>query len=195
MMPAERVCPLASASNSSRGATPALPRSADASRCNSGGSARSASPTTARCTTASNPRARRSMSSAGYRSRRSTSTPRFGRSASVVSSRSRASSYPAILRSCSVVGSGGHVDVVVPVWRTRLLSLQNATLSAALRLEHVDYNVGTFTTTGRRIFDEVTAIAPALSFRPTAGTVFKRDLLGNPTTRLGGYQVGFATYF
>ena len=98
---------------------------------------------------------------------------------------------------------GGHVDVVVPVWRTRLLSLPNATLSAALRLEHVDYNVGTFTTPGRRIFDEVTAIAPGLSFRPTPGTVFKanyrrhwtRDLLGNPTARLGGYQVGFATYF
>jgi hypothetical protein len=98
---------------------------------------------------------------------------------------------------------GGHVDVVVPVWRTRVLGLQNATLSAALRLEHVDYNVGTFSSTGQRIFDEVTAIVPGLSFRPSAGTVFKanyrrhwtRDLLGNPTTRMGGYQVGFATYF
>ncbi len=98
---------------------------------------------------------------------------------------------------------GGHVDVVVPVWRTRLLGLQNATLSAALRLKHVAYNVGTFSSTGRRIFDEVTAVVPGLSFRPTQGTVFKanyrrhwtRDLLGNPTTRLGGYHVGFATYF
>ena len=84
-----------------------------------------------------------------------------------------------------------------------VLGLQNATLSAALRLEHVDFNVGSFSSTGQRIFDEVTAIVPGLSFRPTAGTVFKanyrrhwtRDLLGNPTTRMGGYQVGFATYF
>ena len=98
---------------------------------------------------------------------------------------------------------GGHVDVVVPVWQPRFLGLQDAALSVALRLEHVDYNVGTFSSTGRRIYDEVTAVVPGLSFRPTAGTVFKanyrrhwtRDLLGNPAAKLGGYQIGFATYF
>jgi hypothetical protein len=98
---------------------------------------------------------------------------------------------------------GAHVDVVVPVWRPRFLGLQTAVLSAALRLERIDFNVGTFSSTGARIHDEVTAIVPGLSFRPTPGTVLKanyrrhwtRDLLGNPVARLGGYQVGFATYF
>lgn len=98
---------------------------------------------------------------------------------------------------------GGHVDVVVPVWRPQILGLRSAVLSAALRLEHVDFNVGNFSSTGQRIRDEVSAIVPGLSFRPTPGTVFKanyrrawtRDLLGNPVARLGGYQLGFATYF
>ena len=47
------------------------------------------------------------------------------------------------------------------------------------------------------------ALVPGLTFHPVAGTVFKvnyrrqwtRDLLGNATSRLGGYQVGMATYF
>lgn len=98
---------------------------------------------------------------------------------------------------------GGHVDLVLPVLRRRMLGSPNAVLNVALRLEHVDYNIGRFSSTGRRIGDEVTAIVPGISFRPTAGTVFKanyrrhrsRDLVGNAPARLGGYQVGFATYF
>jgi len=98
---------------------------------------------------------------------------------------------------------GVHVDVVAPVWRPRFLGLRDATLNAALRLEHVDYNVGRFSATGDPIRDDVTAIVPGISFRPTAGTVFKanyrrhrtRDLLGNPASTMAGYQVGFATYF
>jgi hypothetical protein len=98
---------------------------------------------------------------------------------------------------------GAHLDVVAPVWRPRVLGLRNAVLNAALRLEYVDYNVGTFGATGRPIRDDVLAVVPGVSFRPTPGTVFKanyrrhwtRALLGNPAARLGGYQVGFATYF
>jgi hypothetical protein len=98
---------------------------------------------------------------------------------------------------------GAHLDFVMPVLRRRMLGMPNATLNVALRLEHVDYNVGTFSSTGRRIRDEVTALVPGVSFRPTANTVFKanyrrqrmQDVLGNPAARLGGYQVGFATYF
>lgn len=101
---------------------------------------------------------------------------------------------------------GAHVDVVAPVWRPgflRRFGLRNAVFNGALRLEHVDYNRGTFRSTGQRIRDEVTAVVPGLSFRPTPGTVFKanyrrhwtRDLLGNPVAMMGGYQVGFATYF
>ncbi|MGK2961652.1 MAG: hypothetical protein ACSLFK_05815 [Gemmatimonadaceae bacterium] len=98
---------------------------------------------------------------------------------------------------------GGHLDLVFEVLRRRLLGLQRATLNAALRLEYVDFNVGKFTSTGRTIRDDVTAIVPGVSFRPAANTVFKanyrwqrsHDVLGNPPSRLGGYQVGFTTYF
>ena len=84
-----------------------------------------------------------------------------------------------------------------------MLGLPRATVNAALRLEHIDYNVGRFSTTGRSIGDEVTAIVPGVSFRPAPNTVFKanyrwqrsRDVLRNDPARLGGYQVGFATYF
>jgi hypothetical protein len=98
---------------------------------------------------------------------------------------------------------GGHVDVVVPVWHPRVLDYENAVLSAGLRLERVDYNRGTFASTGDPIRDDVTALVPGLSFRPTAGTVFRanyryqwiRDFAGNPTSHLAGFQLGFATYF
>src|SRR5699024_7210982 len=97
---------------------------------------------------------------------------------------------------------GGHIDFIVPVWRPRVLSY-NSTLNAVLRLERVDYNMGTFSTTGGKIYDEVTAVVPGLSFRPTQDTVFKlnyirqwyRDLVGNDAEKTGGLQFGFATYF
>jgi len=98
---------------------------------------------------------------------------------------------------------GGHVDVILPVWRPRVLGYQDAVFSAALRLERVDYNVGTFSSTGEPIRDEVFALVPGISFRPTAATVFRanyryhwtRDFAGNPTNRMAGFQLGFATYF
>jgi hypothetical protein len=98
---------------------------------------------------------------------------------------------------------GAHLDLVLPVLRRRMLGMRDATVNVALRLEHVDYNIGRFSSTRRPIRDEVTAIVPGVSFRPSANTVFKgnyrrqrmQDVLGNPAARLGGYQVGFATYF
>ena len=98
---------------------------------------------------------------------------------------------------------GGHLDVVVPVWHPRFLGYQNAVLSGGLRIEKVDYNTGTFSSTGLGIKDDVTAIVTGVSFRPTAGTVFRlnyryhwtRDFPGNEAARTAGLQLGFATYF
>ena len=98
---------------------------------------------------------------------------------------------------------GAHVDVVLPVLRRAMLGLPNATISLALRAEYVDFNVGRFASTGAPIRDDIVALVPGLSLRANANTVFKanyrrektRDLLGNPATHRGGYQVGFATYF
>ncbi|MDH3205620.1 MAG: hypothetical protein OEO79_03370 [Gemmatimonadota bacterium] len=98
---------------------------------------------------------------------------------------------------------GAHVDVVVPLWRPQIAGYPTAVVSAALRVERVDYNVGSFSSTGESIRDDVTAVVPGISFRPSAGTVFRanyryhwtRDFPGNPTNRMAGFQLGFATYF
>ena len=98
---------------------------------------------------------------------------------------------------------GAYLDAVAPVWRPRIPGFPNAELRAGLRLEHVDYNRGTFGETGATIRDDVTAFTPMLSLRPTPGTVFRlnyrrhwtRDFVGNPTVRAAGLQVGFASYF
>ncbi|MEX0771464.1 MAG: hypothetical protein WD035_12060 [Balneolaceae bacterium] len=98
---------------------------------------------------------------------------------------------------------GGHLDIIVPVWKPRILSYQEPVVNLNLRLERVDFNVGRFSSTGQRIYDETTAIVPGISFRPTDDTVFRlnyirrwnRDLVGNPAAETAGIQLGFATYF
>jgi len=98
---------------------------------------------------------------------------------------------------------GMHLDVLVPVWSPQFSGYDNASLSVGLRVERIDYNTGTFASTGESIGDEVTALVPTVSFRPTPGTVFRAnyryhwstDFPGNPTNRLAGFQIGFATYF
>lgn len=98
---------------------------------------------------------------------------------------------------------GMHLDAIAPVWHPRFASLKDAVLNIALRIERVDFNVGSFASTGERIFDDITAFVPGVTFRPVPETVFKlnyrvertRDFAGNPPSRRAGYQVGFATYF
>lgn len=98
---------------------------------------------------------------------------------------------------------GGFLDVVMPIFRPTMRAHKNAVVSAALRLEYVDLNVGRFASTGTRIYDETRAISAGLSFRPVAGTVFRanyvrqgyRDMFGNQTVKTGGFRVGVATYF
>jgi hypothetical protein len=95
------------------------------------------------------------------------------------------------------------VDAVVAIWRPRLEDYEDAVLNAGLRIEAIDYNAGTFRSTGRRIYDEIFALVPGISFRPSPNTVFRanyrrhwaRDLVGNPAAKTGGIQVGFASYF
>ena len=97
---------------------------------------------------------------------------------------------------------GGFIEAIVPILRPQVFGLQETVLNLNTRFERLDYNVGSFVSTGDTIYDDVTALVLGVSFRPTSETVFKanyrhhwiRDLLGNPV-RLGGFQVGFATYF
>lgn len=99
---------------------------------------------------------------------------------------------------------GGHLDVTVPVWQPTIAGHETpSVLSLDLRVERIDMNVGTFGSTGRKIFDETTAVVPGLAFRPSGNAVLRvnyrrewiRDLLGNPTIVRAGYQIGLAAYF
>ena len=98
---------------------------------------------------------------------------------------------------------GGFIDVVQPVLSGNLLGWNNATLNLACRLEYVDWNVGTFRETGRNIGDEIWRITPAITFRPSAQTVFRlnyliqeqRDILDNVPEKTGGFSFGISTYF
>ena len=98
---------------------------------------------------------------------------------------------------------GVYLDAVLPVWHPTIRGLQNPVVALGMRLERVDFNQGRFGSTGTRIYDEINALTASVGFRPAAGTIFRanyrresaRDAQGNPPSRTGGFQVGFATYF
>lgn len=98
---------------------------------------------------------------------------------------------------------GGFIDIVQPVLRRNILGWENSTLNLALRCEYVDYNVGPFRNTSVEKGDQLMAIVPGISFRPSSQTVIRFnyryheqvDLLGNPPALTGGFQFGLSTYF
>lgn len=98
---------------------------------------------------------------------------------------------------------GGFLDFVQPLIRKPMFGFEKAVLNVALRLEYVDWNHGTFKSTGGNISDNIFSVVPALSWRPTSQTVirfnyrynWRTDLLGNPPSKLAGFQFGFSTYF
>ncbi len=98
---------------------------------------------------------------------------------------------------------GGFIDFVHPVIKKPWFGFENSTLNLALRLEYVDWNNNRFKSTGGEISDHIFSVVPAVSWRPTAQTVFRlnyrynwqTDLLGNPPSKLAGFQVGLSTYF
>jgi len=98
---------------------------------------------------------------------------------------------------------GGFVDIVHPVLQRTMLGFEKARLNAAVRLEYVDWNVGNFQSTGDNIADHVYSVVPAISWRPNSQTVLRfnyrynwqTDLLGNPPSKLAGFQFGLSTYF
>ena len=98
---------------------------------------------------------------------------------------------------------GAFIDIVQPILRKRILGWDNASLNFAIRGEYGDYNVGEFNELGDKISDEIKAVVPAISFRPSPNTVMRinyryqwqRDILGNPDSKTSGFQLGIATYF
>lgn len=98
---------------------------------------------------------------------------------------------------------GGFIDIVQPIKKGQIFDFKNAVLNVSFRLEYVDWNVGTFKETDGNISDDIWAIIPALSFRPTAQTVIRlnyrimrqQDILGNPPAKIAGIQFGVSAYF
>ncbi len=98
---------------------------------------------------------------------------------------------------------GGFLDIVQPLIMKPWFGFENSTLNAAVRLEYVDWNKGNFKSTGENISDHLYAVIPAISWRPTPQTVLRlnyrynwqKDLLGNPPSKLAGFQFGLSTYF
>lgn len=98
---------------------------------------------------------------------------------------------------------GGFVDFVYTLLERKMMGWDKASLNLAIRLEHVDYNVGSFNETGGNIHDVTQALVAAISFRPSSETVIRAnyryiwetDLLGNPLSRTAGFQIGVSSYF
>ncbi len=98
---------------------------------------------------------------------------------------------------------GGFLDVIQPVYTGKVLSWNNAELNLAARVDYVDWNDGTIVETGTDIGDELFAITPAISLRPTKQTVFRvnyryqlqNDFLNNPWAKSASWMLGFSTYF
>lgn len=98
---------------------------------------------------------------------------------------------------------GAFVDVVQPILRKEMFGWKKAVLNVAARLDYVDWNIGTFKQTGTEIGDDLWAISPAISFRPSAQTVFRinyryqwqKDILNNPAAKTATWLFGVSTYF
>lgn len=98
---------------------------------------------------------------------------------------------------------GGFIDLVQPVLKRDMFGFEKAILNVALRLEYVDWNNGRFKSTGDNIGDDVFSVVPAISWRTGPQTVIRfnyrynwqQDILGNPPSRLSGFQFGISTYF
>ena len=68
---------------------------------------------------------------------------------------------------------GAFVDIVQPILKRKILDWEDAVLNLSARLDYVDWNVGTFKETGTDIGEDIFAISPAISFRPSSQTVIR----------------------
>ena len=98
---------------------------------------------------------------------------------------------------------GAFVDIVQPIVKRKIFDWDNASLNLAVRLDYADWNVGTFNESNTAIGDNLWAITPAISFRPSSQTVFRlnyryqwqKDILSNPPAKTASWLFGISTYF
>ena len=99
--------------------------------------------------------------------------------------------------------AGGFVDFVQPIIKKPLFGFEKSVVNLALRFEYVDWNVGSFKETGGNISDDIFALVPAITWRPSAQSVLRfnyryewqQDLFGNSPSKTSGFQFGIASYF
>ena len=98
---------------------------------------------------------------------------------------------------------GAFIDIVQPVLKRKIFDWEDAVFNISARLDYVDWNVGKFNETNTEIGDDLWAITPSISFRPSSQTVFRlnyryqlqTDILNNPPARAASWLFGFSTYF
>jgi len=98
---------------------------------------------------------------------------------------------------------GAFIDVVQPIIKRQMFNWKKASLNVAARFDYVDWNLETFNETGEKIGDELMAITPAISFRPSTQTVIRlnyryqlqTDIINNPAAKTTSWLLGFSTYF
>lgn len=98
---------------------------------------------------------------------------------------------------------GAFIDIVQPIIRRKMFDWDNASFNVAARFDYVDWNVGEFESTNTTIGDQIIAITPAISFRPSKQTVFRlnyryqwqTDILNNPSSKTASWLLGLSTYF
>lgn len=98
---------------------------------------------------------------------------------------------------------GAFMDIVQPILKRKIFNWENSTLNLAARVDYADWNVGKFNETNTEIGDNLWAITPAISFRPSTQTVFRlnyryqwqKDILNNPASRTATWLFGISTYF
>ena len=98
---------------------------------------------------------------------------------------------------------GVFMDVVQPFYKNKIFEWEDATFNVAARFDYVDWNVGKFKETNTNIGDQIIAITPGISFRPTPKTVFRinyryewqKDIINNPAEMAATWYMGFSSYF
>jgi len=98
---------------------------------------------------------------------------------------------------------GAFLDIVQPIVKRKIFDWEQASLNLAVRFDYVDWNMGDFNETNTDIGDNLWAVTPAISFRPSGQTVFRlnyryqwqKDLLNNPASRTATWLFGLSSYF
>lgn len=98
---------------------------------------------------------------------------------------------------------GFFLDIVQPLIRRSIFDWEKAVVNLSLRTDYVDWNIGQFEEDKKEIGEELWAITPSISLRPSGQTIFRInyryqwqwDILRNPAARTASWLMGFSTYF